>query len=198
MKEQNAARRPHHQQRLDLRARSAAVFGAVHGDQTRRHGLTRTTALDGRAYDIACGQIDVGDADADDRSLIRRPVAANGTLLEPIMDVDNVVDAIVFMASCRWTPMHSSYHPGHPDAVRRPRLTRAREPMERRIRPLEKARPDLAPVHAAIARWEQDNATALPDDYRSFMLRYNGGRVYPLIFNYTICSIAIRPAIPCP
>ena len=63
-------------------------------------GLTRATALDGRAHDIACGQIDIGNA--------RTPLTArmsggapqaNGDLIvEPVMDVAHVADAIVYMA----------------------------------------------------------------------------------------------------
>ena len=63
-------------------------------------GLTRSTSLDGRAHDIACGQIDIGNAATD----MTVPMAggilqANGqTLAEPRMDVAHVADAIVHMA----------------------------------------------------------------------------------------------------
>ena len=53
--------RPHHQQRLDLGLR-AALLGAVRTATKRHHGLTRSTALDCRRYNIACGQIDIGNA----------------------------------------------------------------------------------------------------------------------------------------
>ena len=58
--------------------------------------------------------------------------------------------------------------------------------MDRRIRPLQREWSNLAPARAAMALWEQANGSALPDDYRAFMQHYDGGRVYPLIFNYTI------------
>jgi hypothetical protein len=58
--------------------------------------------------------------------------------------------------------------------------------MERRIRPPQKQWPDPAQAPAAMIRWEQANGITLPDDYRAFMQRYDGGRVCPLIFNYTI------------
>ncbi len=68
-----AAGRTHHQQRLDVGAGAAsAALSATPRPSTRITGLTKATALDGRAYDIACGQIDIGNAqtrvvDASDR-----------------------------------------------------------------------------------------------------------------------------------
>ncbi len=64
-------------------------------------GLTRATALDGRAYNIACGQIDVGNAATPMTARMARGVIqADGTTrVEPTMDVDNVGAAILFMAS---------------------------------------------------------------------------------------------------
>jgi NAD(P)-dependent dehydrogenase (short-subunit alcohol dehydrogenase family) len=64
-------------------------------------GLTRVTSLDGRKYDIACGQIDVGNAATEMTERMKRGVPqANGTVaVEPTMDVDNVARAVVYMAS---------------------------------------------------------------------------------------------------
>jgi NAD(P)-dependent dehydrogenase (short-subunit alcohol dehydrogenase family) len=64
-------------------------------------GLTRSTALDGRAYDIACGQIDVGNAATEmtDRMTGGVLQARGDTRIEPRMDVQNVADALVFMAT---------------------------------------------------------------------------------------------------
>ncbi|MEM7130083.1 MAG: SDR family oxidoreductase [Chloroflexota bacterium] len=64
-------------------------------------GLTKSTSLDGRKYDIACGQIDVGNALTDMASRMADGVPqANGTIaVEPLMDVQNVADAVVHMAS---------------------------------------------------------------------------------------------------
>jgi NAD(P)-dependent dehydrogenase (short-subunit alcohol dehydrogenase family) len=64
-------------------------------------GLTKVTSLDGRKYDIACGQIDVGNAATDMTARMARGVPqANGTVaVEPTMDVQNVARAIVYMAS---------------------------------------------------------------------------------------------------
>jgi len=64
-------------------------------------GLTKSTALDGRKYDIACGQIDIGNADTDMTAKMKNGVAqANGTIAtEPTMDVENVARAVVYMAS---------------------------------------------------------------------------------------------------
>jgi NAD(P)-dependent dehydrogenase (short-subunit alcohol dehydrogenase family) len=64
-------------------------------------GLTRATALDGRAYDIACGQVDVGNAltPMTERSSAGQLQPNGQTVPEPRMDVQNVADAIVFMAT---------------------------------------------------------------------------------------------------
>ena len=64
-------------------------------------GLTKSTSLDGRKYDIACGQIDVGNAATEMTERMAKGVPqANGTtMVEPRMDVDAVSKAIVYMAS---------------------------------------------------------------------------------------------------
>ncbi len=63
-------------------------------------GLTRSTSLDGRKYDIACGQIDIGNADTDMAAVFKTGVPqANGEIaIEPVMDADNVAQAVVYMA----------------------------------------------------------------------------------------------------
>lgn len=63
-------------------------------------GLTKATALDGRKYDIACGQIDIGNAATDMTQRMEQGVPqANGTtLVEPRMDVQHVAQAVVNMA----------------------------------------------------------------------------------------------------
>ncbi len=64
-------------------------------------GLTKSTSIDGRKYDIACGQIDIGNAETDMTARMKRGVPqANGSVaVEPTMDVQNVVRAVVLMAS---------------------------------------------------------------------------------------------------
>ncbi|MDR3511416.1 MAG: SDR family NAD(P)-dependent oxidoreductase [Caulobacteraceae bacterium] len=63
-------------------------------------GLTRSAALDGRVHDIACGQIDIGNAATD----MTRPMAigmpqSDGRVAtEPTMDVERVADAVLYMA----------------------------------------------------------------------------------------------------
>jgi NAD(P)-dependent dehydrogenase (short-subunit alcohol dehydrogenase family) len=64
-------------------------------------GLTKSTALDGRKYDIACGQIDIGNAATEMTERMKDGVAqANGTIaVEPRMDPTHVASAVVYMAS---------------------------------------------------------------------------------------------------
>ena len=64
-------------------------------------GLTKSTSLDGRKYDIACGQIDIGNAETRMTGGMRRgALQPNGsTMVEPTMDVDNVARAVLYMAS---------------------------------------------------------------------------------------------------
>ena len=64
-------------------------------------GLTKSTALDGREFDIACGQIDIGNAATEMTARMKRGVLqADGRLApEPTMDVDAVARAVVYMAS---------------------------------------------------------------------------------------------------
>ncbi len=64
-------------------------------------GLTRSTSLDGRAYDIACGQIDIGNAATPMTERMAEGVPqANGEIrVEPRMDPEHVAQAVVYMAS---------------------------------------------------------------------------------------------------
>ncbi|PYO52946.1 MAG: 3-oxoacyl-ACP reductase [Candidatus Rokuibacteriota bacterium] len=64
-------------------------------------GLTKSTALDGRKYDIACGQIDIGNAETPLTARMKKGVPqANGSIaVEPTMDVRHVARAVVYMAS---------------------------------------------------------------------------------------------------
>ena len=63
-------------------------------------GLTRSTALDGRPFDIACGQIDIGNAATDmTRAMARGVPQADGSMkVEATMDVQAVADAVLYMA----------------------------------------------------------------------------------------------------
>ena len=64
-------------------------------------GLTKATALDGRKYDIACGQIDIGNALTEATARMPQGVPQpNGTIAaEPVMDVQHVARAVLHMAS---------------------------------------------------------------------------------------------------
>ncbi len=64
-------------------------------------GLTKSTSLDGRKYDIACGQIDIGNADTPLAQKMKTGVPqANGTMaVEPTMNPEDVARAVVYMAS---------------------------------------------------------------------------------------------------
>jgi NAD(P)-dependent dehydrogenase (short-subunit alcohol dehydrogenase family) len=79
------------------RPRSIAYTATKHAIS----GLTKSTALDGRPYDIACGQIDIGNAATDLTTAIAEGVAqADGSLRpEPRMRVEDVARAVVYMAS---------------------------------------------------------------------------------------------------
>ncbi len=63
-------------------------------------GLTKSTSLDGRKYDIACSQIDIGNAltELSERMVQGVPQASGDIAVEPMMDVQHVADAIVHMA----------------------------------------------------------------------------------------------------
>jgi NAD(P)-dependent dehydrogenase (short-subunit alcohol dehydrogenase family) len=64
-------------------------------------GLTKSTSLDGRKYDIACGQIDIGNALTPLAERMAKGVPqANGSVApEPLMDVSHVANAVLYMAS---------------------------------------------------------------------------------------------------
>ena len=89
-------------------------------------GLTSSTSLDGRAYDIACGQIDIGNAATEMTEPMRTTgvLQADGTTArEPTIDVDDVARAVVYMATLaarRERPVHDG--DGDEDALHRPRL----------------------------------------------------------------------------
>jgi NAD(P)-dependent dehydrogenase (short-subunit alcohol dehydrogenase family) len=63
-------------------------------------GLTKSTALDGRPYDIACGQIDIGNAWTEMAAIMTEgvPQAHGAVAVEPVMDVQHVAHAVLHMA----------------------------------------------------------------------------------------------------
>jgi NAD(P)-dependent dehydrogenase (short-subunit alcohol dehydrogenase family) len=79
------------------RPNSAPYTATKHGIT----GLTKSTSLDGRKYDIACGQIDIGNAATELTERMRTGVPqANGSMaIEPRMDLEHVARAVVYMAS---------------------------------------------------------------------------------------------------
>ena len=64
-------------------------------------GLTKSAALDGRAFDIACGQIDIGNAATEmTRQFARGVPQADGSIAaEPVFDARHVADAVLYMAA---------------------------------------------------------------------------------------------------
>ena len=78
------------------RPRSVAYTATKHAIT----GLTRSASLDGRAYDIACGQIDIGNAGTEmTRAMSQGVTQADGRVAaEPVMDVSAVADAVLYMA----------------------------------------------------------------------------------------------------
>ena len=79
------------------RPNSAPYASSKHGIS----GLTKATSLDGRKYDIACGQIDIGNARTDMTAKFSGgALQANGEVqVEPFLDVAHVVRAVLYMAS---------------------------------------------------------------------------------------------------
>lgn len=78
------------------RPHAAPYTAAKHGIS----GLTKATALEGRGFDIACGQIDIGNADTAMASNAKRgSLQANGAVaVEPTMEMKHVADAVLYMA----------------------------------------------------------------------------------------------------
>jgi NAD(P)-dependent dehydrogenase (short-subunit alcohol dehydrogenase family) len=72
------------------RTRSVAYTATKHAIT----GLTKSTSLDGREYDIACGQIDIGNA----RTELADQLARASASPEPLMDVEHVAQAVLAMA----------------------------------------------------------------------------------------------------
>jgi NAD(P)-dependent dehydrogenase (short-subunit alcohol dehydrogenase family) len=79
------------------RPNSAPYTATKHG----MTGLTKATSLDGRKYDIACGQIDIGNAATEMTARMKRGVPqADGSLeVEPTFDAQQVARAVIYMAS---------------------------------------------------------------------------------------------------
>jgi NAD(P)-dependent dehydrogenase (short-subunit alcohol dehydrogenase family) len=64
-------------------------------------GLTKSISLDGRGYDIACGQIDIGNAETELTARMKQgvPQADGGMAVEPTIDVEHVARAVAYMAT---------------------------------------------------------------------------------------------------
>lgn len=78
------------------RPNSAPYTSTKHGVT----GLTRSTILDGRAFGITCGQIDIGNAETPMTQRMKKGVLQpdGSTKIEPVMDVRHVADAVLYMA----------------------------------------------------------------------------------------------------
>jgi NAD(P)-dependent dehydrogenase (short-subunit alcohol dehydrogenase family) len=78
------------------RPNSAPYTASKHGVT----GLTKSLSLDGRAFDIACGQIDIGNAETPlTKKFLTGTLQANGEVRpEPLLGIDHVVDAVLYMA----------------------------------------------------------------------------------------------------
>ena len=99
-------------------------------------GLTRSASLDGRKYNIACGQIDIGNAETEMTGVIKSGILQpNGDIIgEPTMDVENVANAVVYMAGL---PLDANvqfmtYH-GNLNAIHRQRLAQGTRASGRRV-----------------------------------------------------------------
>jgi NAD(P)-dependent dehydrogenase (short-subunit alcohol dehydrogenase family) len=78
------------------RPNSGPYVAAKHGVT----GLTKSTSLEGRPYDIACGQIDIGNAATDMTVRMKNgvPQANGSTVPEPTIDADHIARAVLYMA----------------------------------------------------------------------------------------------------
>lgn len=82
-------------------------------------GLTKSTSLDGRKYNIACGQIDIGNAATEmtKNMSVGVPQADGSIREEPTMDVSAVAQAVVYMAglpptaNCQWITVMATQMP---------------------------------------------------------------------------------------
>jgi NAD(P)-dependent dehydrogenase (short-subunit alcohol dehydrogenase family) len=88
------------------RPNSAPYTATKHGIA----GLTKSISLDGRPYDIACSQIDIGNAATEMTVKMAKGVPqADGEIrVEPLLDLDHVARAVVFWPGCRSTRTSSS------------------------------------------------------------------------------------------
>ena len=132
-------------------------------------GLTKSLSLDGRAFDIACGQIDIGNAASDMTARMTGGVPqADGRLApEPRIDVEHVARAVVQMADAaarRERPVH--HHHGDEDALHRPRLRPASgDRREQRVAGEvggEVAHHEVAHRRAGLARSPSPGAATAP------------------------------------
>src|SRR5947209_19123873 len=90
-------------------------------------GLTKSTSLDGRKYDIACGQIDIGNAATEmTQGMVNGVPQANGEIaVEPRIELEHVARAVVYMANL---PLDANVQVMPSVATRRPSLGRAYHP----------------------------------------------------------------------
>ena len=89
------------QQWLHFGTRSPSVFGALYRHKHAITGLTKSTSLDGRRYNIACGQIDIENAATQlTTEMEQGTLQANGRLeVEPTIDPAVIARAVIYMAS---------------------------------------------------------------------------------------------------
>ena len=80
---------------------TGAFLCAQHATKHAVTGLTKLLSLDGRAHNIACGQIDIGNAETElTKRFSQGVLQANGTMMaEPVFDSQHVADAVLYMAS---------------------------------------------------------------------------------------------------
>ncbi len=128
-------RRAHHQQRLDLGPRAAAVLGALHRHQARHHGSHPLDLAGRRAHDIACGQVDIGNAATDMTVRMQAGVPQPDGSTRPSRPWMPSTSPTRCLhgepAAGRQRAVHD--RDGHQDAVHRPRLRRLPLALRRRL-----------------------------------------------------------------
>lgn len=138
---------------------SAAFTAAKHAVAS----LTRSLSLDGRQYEIACGQIDIGNVTPADRPQPAARQADRSLRVEPTMDVRHVADMVVFHGGAPCLGEHRAGHgDAERDAVRGPGLIESSPATKASSRESSGSRPhsSQAIIRCRPSRWTSPSRTS--------------------------------------